>query len=97
MNSFKHTSAIAEIKGKLFRDEPLVVVNVDHPSPSLVEILSQQKVDIVFFDVRVGKIIDGTFKHEFLQFCRRNTLNIDMAIEIQFSFMHIFNAYNDVK
>ena len=28
---------------------------------------------------------------------RRNTLNIDMAIEIQFSFMHIFNAYNDVK
>jgi len=56
MNFVMQTSAILGIRDKLNRDEPLIVVNVDHPSSSLVEILSQQKIDIIFFDCEQGSI-----------------------------------------
>ncbi len=47
-------SPIARVRNKLARDEPLVVVNADHPSPSLVEVLAQQPVDMVFIDCEQG-------------------------------------------
>ena len=56
MNFVMQTSAILGIRDKLNRDEPLIVVNVDHPSSSLAEILSQQKIDIIFFDCEQGSI-----------------------------------------
>ena len=42
------------LREKLSRDEPLVVVNADHPSPSLVEVLACQPIDAVFIDCEQG-------------------------------------------
>ena len=42
------------LRAKLARDEPLVVVNADHPSASLVEVLARQPIDIVFIDCEQG-------------------------------------------
>ena len=42
------------LREKLARDEPLVVVNADHPSPSLVEALARQPIDAVFIDCEQG-------------------------------------------
>lgn len=47
-------SPIARVRDKLARDEPLVVVNADHPSPSLVEVLARQPVDLIFIDCEQG-------------------------------------------
>lgn len=47
-------SPITRVRDKLARDEPLVVVNADHPSPSLVEVLARQPVDVVFIDCEQG-------------------------------------------
>jgi len=47
-------SPIARVRDKLARDKPLVVVNADHPSASLVEVLARQPVDLVFFDCEQG-------------------------------------------
>ena len=42
------------LREKLARDEPLVVVNADHPSASLVEVLARQPIDAVFIDCEQG-------------------------------------------
>ena len=44
----------ARLRAKLARDEPLVVVNADHPSASLVEVLARQPIDAVFIDCEQG-------------------------------------------
>lgn len=45
---------IERLRAKLARDEPLIVVNADHPSPSLVEVLARQPIDAVFIDCEQG-------------------------------------------
>ena len=47
-------SPTERLRAKLARDEPLVVVNADHPSASLVEVLARQPIDIVFIDCEQG-------------------------------------------
>ena len=47
-------SAAFRLREKLARDEPLVVVNADHPSASLVEALARQPIDAVFIDCEQG-------------------------------------------
>ena len=47
-------SPAARLRDKLARDEPLVVVNADHPSASLVEVLARQPIDAVFIDCEQG-------------------------------------------
>ena len=47
-------SPVERLRAKLARDEPLVVVNADHPSASLVEVLARQPIDIVFIDCEQG-------------------------------------------
>ena len=42
------------LRAKLARDEPLVVVNADHPSPSFVEMLARQPIDVIFIDCEQG-------------------------------------------
>ena len=45
---------VERLRAKLARDEPLVVVNADHPSASFVEVLARQPIDIVFIDCEQG-------------------------------------------
>lgn len=47
-------SPVDALRAKLARDEPLIVVNADHPSPSLVESLARQPVDVLFIDCEQG-------------------------------------------
>lgn len=47
-------SPIESLRSKLRRDEPAIVVNADHPSPSLVEVLAKQPIDAVFIDCEQG-------------------------------------------
>ena len=47
-------SPAERLRAKLARDEPLVVVNADHPSASFVEVLARQPIDIVFIDCEQG-------------------------------------------
>ena len=47
-------SPIETLRSKLRRDEPAIVVNADHPSPSLVEVLAKQPIDAVFIDCEQG-------------------------------------------
>ena len=42
------------LREKLARGETLVVVNADHPSASLVEVLARQPIDAVFIDCEQG-------------------------------------------
>ena len=42
------------LREKLARDETLVVVNADHPSASLVEVLARLPIDAVFIDCEQG-------------------------------------------
>lgn len=46
--------SVAAFKSKLARDEPVIVLNVDHPSPSLVERIGRLPVDALFFDCEQG-------------------------------------------
>ena len=48
------TDPVQALRDKLARDEPLIVVNADHPSASLVEVLARQPVDIIFIDCEQG-------------------------------------------
>ncbi len=48
------TDVVNALRTKLRADEPLVVVNADHPSGSLVESLARQPIDIVFIDCEQG-------------------------------------------
>ena len=41
-------------KAKLLRAEPVIVVNADHPSPSLVERMGRLPIDAVFIDCEQG-------------------------------------------
>ena len=45
---------VERLRAKLARDEPLIVVNADHPSASLVEVLARQPIDVVFIDCEQG-------------------------------------------
>lgn len=45
---------IEAFKGRLQRGEPVVVVNPDHPSPSLVQFIGAQPVDAVWIDCEQG-------------------------------------------
>ena len=47
-------SPVAGLREKLARDEPLIVVNADHPSASLIEVLAGQPVDLIFIDCEQG-------------------------------------------
>lgn len=47
-------SPAQRLRAKLARDEPLVVVNADHPSASFVEVLARQPIDAVFIDCEQG-------------------------------------------
>ena len=47
-------SPAERLRAKLARDEPLVVVNADHPSASFVEVLARQPIDVVFIDCEQG-------------------------------------------
>ena len=47
-------SPVERLRAKLDRDEPLVVVNADHPSASFVEVLARQPIDILFIDCEQG-------------------------------------------
>ena len=47
-------SPALRLREKLARDETLVVVNADHPSASLVEVLARQPIDAVFIDCEQG-------------------------------------------
>ena len=47
-------SPAVRLRAKLDRDEPLLVVNADHPSASLVEVLARQPIDAVFIDCEQG-------------------------------------------
>ena len=44
----------ARLREKLARDETLVIVNADHPSASLVEVLARLPIDAVFIDCEQG-------------------------------------------
>ena len=48
------TDVVNALRAKLSADAPLVVVNADHPSGSLVESLARQPIDIVFIDCEQG-------------------------------------------
>ena len=48
------SSPVERLRAKLARDEPLVVVNADHPSASFVEVLARQPIDVVFIDCEQG-------------------------------------------
>lgn len=54
MPSTAHSDPVKLLRDKLARDEPLVVVNADHPSASLVEVLARQPVDVLFIDCEQG-------------------------------------------
>ncbi len=54
MTSQPGRDPVRVLREKLARDEPLVVVNADHPSPSLVEALARRPIDIVFIDCEQG-------------------------------------------
>ena len=54
MNASSRSDPVQGLRDKLARDEPLVVVNSDHPSPSLVEALAGQPVDVLFIDCEQG-------------------------------------------
>ena len=41
-------------KAKLLRGDPVIVVNADHPSPSLVERMGRLPIDAVFIDCEQG-------------------------------------------
>lgn len=45
---------VEDFKAKLCRGEPALVINPDHPSPSLVEFLGKLPVDAVFIDCEQG-------------------------------------------
>ena len=47
-------SPAVRLREKLARDEALLVVNADHPSASLVEVLARQPIDAVFIDCEQG-------------------------------------------
>ena len=47
-------SPVERLRAKLARDEPLIVVNADHPSASFVEVLARQPIDVVFIDCEQG-------------------------------------------
>jgi len=40
----------AAVPAKLARAEPVIVLNADHPSPSLVEKMARLPIDAVFID-----------------------------------------------
>lgn len=54
MTSQSDRTPVDGLREKLARDEPLVVVNADHPSASLVEVLARQPVDVLFIDCEQG-------------------------------------------
>ena len=54
MTSQTDRTSVDGLREKLARDEPLVVVNADHPSASLVEVLARQPVDVLFIDCEQG-------------------------------------------
>ncbi|MGI9332230.1 MAG: HpcH/HpaI aldolase family protein [Gammaproteobacteria bacterium] len=49
-----HDDPVKALRDKLDRDEPLIVVNADHPSASLVEVLAQLPIDVLFIDCEQG-------------------------------------------
>lgn len=54
MQQSEHDDPVEALRAKLSRDEPLIVVNADHPSPSLVEALAGQPIDVLFIDCEQG-------------------------------------------
>ena len=63
MNARQDRSAVAGLREKLSRDEPLIVVNADHPAASLVEVLARQPVDAVFIDCEQGSPTVESVEH----------------------------------
>src|SRR5262245_61745343 len=55
--------AVAAFKSKLRRGDTVVVVNVDHPSASLVEILARLPIDAIFIDCEQGTADIETVEH----------------------------------
>ena len=45
---------VRSFRERLRRSEPSLVINVDHPSPSLVEYLGSLPVEAVMFDTEQG-------------------------------------------
>lgn len=54
MAADRDRTPVEAIRDKLGRDEPLIVVNADHPSASLVEALARQPIDVLFIDCEQG-------------------------------------------
>ena len=63
MSASQDRRPVERLREKLARDEPLIVVNADHPSASLVEVLARQPVDAVFIDCEQGSPTVESVEH----------------------------------